>query len=87
MKRCLYSFIFLLTVVILAVGCSSEPKMIGMPNHASVFCIEKGGDLEIRSGKDGGEVGYCVFEDGSECEEWALFRGECRPGDSLQASK
>tara|TARA_B100000959_G_C14990559_1_gene627693 strand:+ start:4567 stop:4830 length:264 start_codon:yes stop_codon:yes gene_type:complete len=87
MKRCLYSFILLLTVVILAVGCSSKPQRIGMPNPASVFCIENGGDLEIRPGNDGGEVGYCVFEDGSECGEWAFFRGECRPGDSIQASK
>ncbi|MFM7173460.1 MAG: DUF333 domain-containing protein [Caldilinea sp.] len=37
-----------------------------------------GGTLEIRQG-EGGEVGYCVFADGSECEEWALFRGECTP--------
>ena len=20
----------------------------------------------------------CVFDDGSECEEWAYFRGECK---------
>jgi hypothetical protein len=25
-------------------------------------------------------VGYCHFPDGSECEEWALMRGECKPG-------
>jgi len=24
-----------------------------------------------------------VFPDGSECEEWAYFRGDCQPGDSL----
>ena len=58
-----------------------------MPNPASVYCVENGGKLEIRSGKDGGQVGYCVFEDGSECEEWVFFRGECRPGDSLQEGK
>ncbi len=51
----------------------------GMPNPASVFCEEQGGRVEIRAG-EGGQVGYCVFPDGSECEEWAFFRGECVPG-------
>jgi putative hemolysin len=45
---------------------------------ASENCVAVGGTLEIRQG-EGGEVGYCVFADGSECEEWALFRGECTP--------
>ena len=27
-----------------------------------------------------GQAGYCKFADGSECEEWALLRGECKPG-------
>jgi hypothetical protein len=29
----------------------------------------------------------CVFPDGSECDEWAYFRGECKPGDSLVMSE
>jgi putative hemolysin len=52
---------------------------VGLPNPASVFCLEQGGVVDIRSGDDGGQVGYCVFLDGSECEEWAFFRGECAP--------
>ncbi|MGI9553924.1 MAG: DUF333 domain-containing protein, partial [Thermodesulfobacteriota bacterium] len=28
-----------------------------------------------------GDVGYCLFNDGTQCEEWAYFRGECRPGE------
>jgi putative hemolysin len=51
-----------------------------LANPASVNCREKQGVSEIRTGKDGGQVGYCVFKDGSECEEWALFRGECSQG-------
>jgi hypothetical protein len=35
--------------------------------------------VDIRTGDDGGQAGYCVFPDGSECEEWAFFRGECAP--------
>jgi putative hemolysin len=53
-----------------------------MPNPASVFCEDQGGMLEIRTGADGGQTGACIFADGSECEEWAYFRGECTPGES-----
>ncbi len=52
-----------------------------MANPASTHCVDQGFELEIRS-EDGGEVGYCIFEDGTECEEWAFFRGECEaPGE------
>lgn len=60
------------------------PKIIGMPNPASVHCAEQGGSLEIQPA-EGGEIGICVFSDGSKCEEWALFRNECKPGQSTSA--
>ena len=53
----------------------------GMPNPASVHCGQEGGKLQIRD-EEGGQVGYCIFEDGSECEEWAFFRGDCKPGEN-----
>ena len=53
--------------------------IIGMANPASVYCEEHGGTLDIRDA-DAGQYGACVFPDGSECEEWAFFRGECGPG-------
>ena len=60
----------------------------GLPNPASVYCVESGGELEIRTDPSGGQVGICVFPDGTECEEWALYRGECWPGQAgAQASK
>jgi putative hemolysin len=48
-----------------------------MANPASVFCEENGYKLEIRTIADGSQSGVCVFPDGSECDEWAYFRGEC----------
>jgi len=51
----------------------------GLANPASVNCFNQGGKLEIRKDADGGEYGVCIFNDKSECEEWALFRGECKP--------
>lgn len=55
---------------------------VGLANPASVYCEEQGGRLEIRTGADGGQIGFCIFPDGSECEEWAFFRGECLPGQA-----
>lgn len=49
---------------------------IGLANPASVYCVENDGISEIRETEDG-QTGYCIFADGSECEEWAFYRGEC----------
>jgi len=59
-----------------------EGDVAGMPNPASVYCEEQGYTLEIRTDESGGQYGVCVFPDGSECEEWAFFRGECGPGST-----
>jgi putative hemolysin len=80
MSRKLLILISILVVILLVTACKPEADM---PNPASVYCEENGGTLEIRTDEaSGGQVGYCVFEDGSECEEWAFYRGECKPGDS-----
>jgi putative hemolysin len=50
-----------------------------MPNPASVYCEQNGDTLEIRTAEDGSQSGVCVFPDGSTCDEWAYFRGECGP--------
>lgn len=50
-----------------------------MANPASVFCVQNGNRLEIRTAADGSQSGACVFPDGSICEEWAYYRGECGP--------
>ena len=57
-----------------------------MPNPASVFCEDNGGKLEIRTAEDGSQSGVCNFPDGSECDEWAFYRSECKAGDSLNTN-
>ena len=52
---------------------------LGIANPASVYCEEKGGILEVRDFIDG-QKGFCLFEDGSECDEWKFFRNECQRG-------
>lgn len=61
---------------------SSGPESgeVGLPNPASVYCEEQGGKVEIRTDAGGGQYGVCIFADGSECDEWAFYRGECSPG-------
>jgi len=46
-------------------------------NPASEHCVDQGYQLEIRTDESGNQYGVCIFPDGSECEEWAFFRGEC----------
>jgi len=58
-------------------GNNSDP--IGMPNPASIYCQEQGYELQMFQDANG-TYGVCVFPDGSSCEEWAYFRGECEPG-------
>ena len=50
-----------------------------MANPASAYCEQEGYEVEIRTAEDGSQAGYCIFPDGSECDEWEYYRGECGP--------
>jgi putative hemolysin len=60
-------------------SAGTEIPQPNMPNPASVYCEQNGNKLEITTAADGSQSGVCVFPDGSTCEEWAYFRGECGP--------
>jgi putative hemolysin len=85
LRRALFPLIVVVCLAATA-ACSRRPATaapdptpaLGMPNPASVHCEENGGRVEAREGA-GGSAGVCVFADGSECDEWAFFRGECGP--------
>lgn len=68
---------FSVIAALMASGCTisgSDPALsIGMPNPASVYCIERGGTLDIHQRPDG-DVTMCVLSDGSKVEEWAFYR-------------
>lgn len=51
-----------------------------LANAASQNCVARGGTLQIERRPDGGQNGVCVFVDNYQCEEWALFRGDCSVG-------
>ena len=82
----------LLTIFILLTSCTapSQPTpaahptdipQADMPNPAAAYCVEQGFTSEIRTAADGSQFGVCIFPNGSECDEWAYFRGECGPTD------
>ncbi len=53
---------------------------VQLANPASVYCIEQGGESDIRTLVDESQKGFCLFDDGSECDEWEFFEGECQKG-------
>lgn len=75
----------LLVVMVFMTSCTprqaSPTSQPNLPNPASVYCEQNSGELEMRQDASGGTAGICIFPDGSECDEWAYFRGECKPGE------
>jgi putative hemolysin len=72
--------LFIFTIILMTLtACATPQPQAGMPNPASVYCEQNGNTLEVRTAEDGSQYGICVFPDGSTCDEWAYFRGECGP--------
>jgi putative hemolysin len=83
--------IFTFTIILIALTACTAPQVqtsepaatvipaVSMPNPASVYCEDNGNTHEIRTAADGSQSGVCILADGSTCDEWAFFRGECGP--------
>ncbi|MFA6436232.1 MAG: DUF333 domain-containing protein [Candidatus Gracilibacteria bacterium] len=75
-------FFILLSTFILS-GCTNNTDTAsdntGLANPASTYCEDQGGTLSIQE-KSNGQYGVCFFEENRQCEEWALFQGECPVG-------
>ncbi len=95
MSRQSLFILFLLGVLGLATACGgaritatpTPAPGANLPNPASVYCEQNGGKLEMRQDSSGGTAGICKFPDGSECDEWAYFRGECKSGAARAAAQ
>jgi putative hemolysin len=60
---------------------TATPSAMSIANPASVNCGNLSGTTVIMKNPDGSEYGMCTFNNGTSCEEWALFRGEgCKAG-------
>jgi len=73
-------------LAVAACGGKAEPTA-NMPNPAAVYCEEHGGKVDIRTAADGSQQGFCILGDGTECDEWAYYRGECGSGASTGGSQ
>lgn len=82
MKKGLLILIF----IVVAIGAwsltKSKPRKLEekISNPASIFCTNRGGNTVVRTDANGSQAGYCIFDDRSECEEWAYYRGVCKMG-------
>ena len=56
---------------------------VKIANPAAVKCEEDGGTLEDYM-TPAGSAALCVFGDGSVCNQWAYFRGECKRGECFK---
>ncbi len=81
-----------LILVLMLTGCagqqtpdgtipSTAPSKTGanMANPAAVYCEGQGYRLQPVMTDGGGQSAICIFPDGSQCDEWAYYRGECSP--------
>lgn len=86
-KTLTVSFIVILSLFI--AGCKAPVEVtstaitgtdeVSLANPAAVYCEKQGYRVEVRTDVEGNQYGVCIFSDGSECDEWAYFRGECSP--------
>jgi putative hemolysin len=92
--KSLSAVVIVVAATMLLAGCIYPPAPTPMPtaapsgaganmaNPASVHCEQNGGTLEIKTDNAGAQTGICHFPDGSTCDEWAYYRGECAPGEA-----
>ena len=66
--------LFILAVYFLT---NSAPAGVSLANPASVYCEQMNYTLKIMTNAQGDQYGLCVFPDGSACDEWQFYRGEC----------
>lgn len=59
---------------------NNSSNSTALANPASEKCVRDGGADKVLYGPQG-QYGLCLFTDGSVCEEWAYFRGECVKGE------
>lgn len=74
--------------LLLVVGLLLSSSVFAHGNPASDYCVHHGGRVELRTPMGGnGQVGYCVFNDGSACEEFAFMRGDCKPSGKTREQR
>lgn len=57
--------------------CGAWDLLSGRCGQEFTYCEMQGGKIEA-----GANIGTCRFSDGSSCDEYVYFSGECSPGDN-----
>lgn len=87
-KRGLIGFAFMLFLLLIAgffffiqnyykSADEDNQEIPQISNPASRYCINQGHKIVIRDEEEG-QRGYCVSNEGEECEEWDFYRGKCQ---------
>jgi len=58
-------------------GDSQMAEDTALSNPATVYCLNRNGEFEMKKTLAGTTEGYCTLPDGTICEVWALYKGEC----------
>lgn len=59
-------------------------NVAGYATTAGRYCAITGGAYTPNQGSSGSqEQGVCAFPDGSQCDAWAYYHGQCQPGAEL----
>jgi uncharacterized protein len=84
MTKTQINFLIICSLILIFSGCNSTQAQNSSPqsiaNPASEKCVKDGGQDKILNGQDG-QYGLCLFPDGTVCEEWAYYNGNCKKGD------
>ncbi len=66
---------FPIALILCASSAFSQAKTkTSMANPAATFCVENGGEYQIRKNADGSEYGVCLLSDGTEVDAWDYLR-------------
>ncbi len=60
-----------------------DDATLTLANPAAGYCIDNGGQYEIRDG-DKGQFGVCILPDGQEIDAWDYFRQQQSEGSQSQ---
>lgn len=87
MKRAIFLLLFLAILISCQKTIEPEQKKVQIANPASVYCEQHNGTLDIVADNNGSQSGICTLQDGTKCDEWAYFRGDCKEKPKVIAEK
>jgi len=75
------TLISIVATAILITACSPQPQNTTSPvkigNPAAVYCQQMGYTYQTVADGEGGENGFCVMPDTTECAAWDFLSGQC----------